>query len=110
LKSNDPIAFVDSLRERIVKTPKILKEIKVWNSKCKLISFKFEVGLTPEELIEIATKAGLDNHCDLVIANDKKQMQLHKSHIAFAIDPYDPKNQVILYDKNEIADYIYSIC
>jgi phosphopantothenate-cysteine ligase len=108
LKSNDPLAFIESMKERIYQTPKILKEIKTWNPNCKLISFKFEVGLTPEELIEVATKSGLDNNCDIVIANDKAQMTKEKKHIAYAIDPHNIENQVILYNKQEIAEFIYN--
>ena len=40
LKSNDPEAFIQSLKERIYQTPKILSHIKKWNPNCFLISFK----------------------------------------------------------------------
>jgi len=104
LKSNDPVAFIESLKERVYQTPKILKEIKGWNRNCFLVSFKFEVGLTTEELIRVASKAKEENGCDLVIANDKMQMKQEKRHIAYAISDYTEK----LTDKDEIAKYIFN--
>lgn len=106
LKSNDPMAFIESLKERIYQTPKILKEIKKWNPTCKLVSFKFEVGLTNEKLIEIATNSGKDNGCDLVIANDKTEMNKEKNHIGYAIQP-DGKVENIK-GKEKIAEYIFN--
>lgn len=106
LKSNDPIAFIESLKERIYQTPKILKQIKKWNPKCKLVSFKFEVGLEHEKLIEIATNSGKDNGCDLVIANDKTEMVKAGSHVAYAIHN-DGKIETI-DGKEKIAEYIFN--
>lgn len=104
LKSNDPMLFIESLKRRIYQTPKILKEIKTWNPDCKLISFKFEVGLDYNDLIEVATRSKIENKCDLVIANDKKQMVEAKEHIAFAIGN---DNITVLSGKDKIADYIF---
>jgi phosphopantothenate-cysteine ligase len=85
LKSNDPQAFIDSLRERIVVNPKIISFIKKWNPKTKLVGFKFEVDKTHDELIEIAFESLLRNECDFVVANDKKEMKDKKDHIAYII-------------------------
>lgn len=105
LKSNDPIAFIESLRERIYQTPKILKEIKKWNLDCKLISFKFEVSLEHEKLVEIAKTSMISGNSDLVIANDKTEMTKNESHIAYAITQ---DSEVKLYSKYEIANHIYN--
>lgn len=107
LKSNDPEAFIESMRERIYQTPKILKEIKVWNPKCKLISFKFEVGLSNMKLIGIALKSMVDNNCDLVIANDKSEMTREKEHIAYAVTTMEV---VPIRGKENISEYIYNFC
>ena len=105
LKSSDPQAFIESLKERIYQTPKILKEIKKWNPDCKLISFKFEVGLEHNDLIDIARKSLIDNNCDLVIANDKTEMVKSKSHIAYAVDR---ETSTKLNSKDEISNYIFN--
>jgi len=85
LKSNDPEAFIQSLKDRIYQTPKILAKIKEWNPNCFLISFKFENGLKHEDLIKIAKKSLLDNDCDLVIANDKQEMKILGDHMSYFI-------------------------
>lgn len=45
----------------------------------KKISFKFEVGLDHDNLIEITRKSMKDNNCDLVVANDKTEMVKNKT-------------------------------
>ena len=69
LKSNDTEAFIESMRERIFKNPKILSHIKTWNPNCFLISFKFENGTTHDELVDIAAESQEKNGCDIVICN-----------------------------------------
>lgn len=101
LKSNDPQAFIDSLRERITVNPKIISFIKKWNPKTKLIGFKFEVNKTKEELIDIAYESLVKNNCDLVIANDKQEMKDKNQHIAYIIDK--DKNVIECVGKLDIA-------
>lgn len=86
LKSNDPQAFIDSLKERIVVNPKIISFIKEWNPKTKLIGFKFEVNKTKDELIDIAYESLVKNNCDYVIANDKQEMKDKNQHVAYIVD------------------------
>lgn len=86
LKSNDPEAFIESLRKRIYRTPKILSHIKEWNPNCFLISFKFEVGKKFDDLLQIATESMENNKSDIVVANDKKEMEIHCSHVAYVIE------------------------
>ena len=106
LKSSDPQAFIDSLRDRIKMNPKILPLIKQWNPNCKLISFKFEVGLSHEELVRIAKESMKGGNSDVVIANDKTEMTNTKTHIAYAITN---DGEVKLNNKLEIAKYITSL-
>lgn len=104
LKSNDPQAFIDSLRDRIYQTPKILSHIKEWNPDCFLVSFKFEVGLSRDDLIDIATKSGEAAKSDIVIANDKATMKFKNKHCAIGICK-DSNFQ--LGDKKEISEFIF---
>lgn len=103
LKSSDPEAFIESLKERIYQTPKILPMIKQWNPNCKLVSFKFEVNVTHDELIDIAKKSMLFGKSDIVIANDKSEMVENKSHIAYGVYNDDV---IKLLDKYDIANFI----
>jgi phosphopantothenate---cysteine ligase (CTP) len=111
LKSNDPEAFIESLRERIYQTPKILSHIKKWNPNCCLVSFKFENGLTNEELLKIAYDSLVKNNCDLVIANDKAEMKRLNSHMSYFVSRV---NDLIKVDpingKEEIAKEILRRC
>jgi phosphopantothenate-cysteine ligase len=66
-----------------------------------LIGFKFEVGKSHQELIDIAYDSLLRNDCDLVIANDKYEMVREKNHIAYLIDK--DKNVRRCEGKYEIA-------
>lgn len=89
LKSNDPEAFIESMRERIYQTPKILSKIKEWNPNCFLISFKFENNISNEELMSIATNSLINNKCDLVVANDKAEMKRVGDHMSYFISRMD---------------------
>lgn len=107
LKSNDTDAFIESMRERIFKNPKILSHIKEWNPNCFLISFKFEDGTTHEELVKIATESQEKNGSDIVICNDKKEMSDKKAHIAYFIK--DEKEIYTASSKEEIAKKILEL-
>ena len=102
LKSNNPQAFIDSLRSRIKKSPKVISYIKKWNPEIKLISFKFEVGQSLNDLIDIAYNSMNNNGSDFVVANDKTEMQNAKEHIAYIID--EEKNYMKCNGKVEIAE------
>jgi phosphopantothenate-cysteine ligase len=85
LKSNDPEGFIQSMKERIYQTPKILSHIKEWNPNCFLISFKFENELTRDELLFSAEESMKKNGSDIVIANDKSEMKKLGVHKAYVI-------------------------
>lgn len=106
LKSNDPEAFIESLKNRIYKTPKILSQIKIWNPNCLLVSFKFEVGLDHDNLIEIARKSMKDNNSDFVVANDKTEMVKNKTHIAYIVNNID-SCEIIAKGKENISNVLY---
>jgi len=101
LRSNNEQEFIESMRSRIYKNPKVLAELKKWNPEMFLVSFKFEVGTSHSELIKIATKSMNDNKCDLVIANDKKEMTNNKAHIAYIVDKQG--NETLCKNKQDIA-------
>lgn len=109
LKSNDPEAFIESMKNRIYKTPKILSHIKTWNPKCILVSFKFEVNLDHDELIKIARNSMIDNGCDIVVANDKTEMVKNKSHIAYILSSDEPDIESKANNKYDIAKQLYEM-
>jgi len=110
LKSNSTDDFIQSLKERIYQTPKILSKIKEWNPNCFLISFKFENGLNYVDLINTAFESLTKNDCDVVIANDKKEMIKFKTHIShFCMKKDSIESVTKIEGKEEIAKEIYYI-
>ena len=116
LKSDDPEGFIESMKERIYQTPKILSHIKTWNPNCFLISFKFEDGMVKDELLISARNSMMKNGSDVVIANDKEEMKklgihkayfLRKKHIRTYGDVGELECE--LNGKEEIAKQIFKI-
>jgi phosphopantothenate-cysteine ligase len=107
LKSNDPIAFIDSMRSRIKMNPKIIQHVKEWNPNVLLFGFKFEVGLTKEDLIQTALDAIAKTKADYTLANDKEMMKKEGKHVAFLINKNG--NMCELFSKEEIANKILLI-
>lgn len=110
-KSTDPEAFIEYMSKTIAINPKIITHIKEWNPNIVLIGFKFEIGLSESELIELANKSIKTNKCDLVIVNDKKEMQEQQKHIARFVFPepygFNGFNKVVQFNgKSEIASGI----
>lgn len=85
LKSNNAEAFIESMRQRIVWTPKIILNIKDWNPNCLLISFKFENSGDENALMESALESMRYAKSDFVVANDKQLMQEAGKHTAIIL-------------------------
>lgn len=105
-KSNNPSGFIEFMRQTITITPKIISFIKKWRPETFLVGFKFEVGISEEEIIALARDSIEKNGCDLVIANDKKEMEKMNSHIArfvFSESMHSKFKDSISQNKYEIA-------
>lgn len=87
LSSGDPEAFAEYIKNTLRMNPKIISYIKTWNPHCKLVGFKFEVGISHESLLDKAYDSLVRNNCDLVVANDKAEMQREDEHVAYLVDP-----------------------
>jgi len=111
LKSGDPDAFIEYMRKTIKLNPKIISHIKEWRPETILIGFKFEVGISNEELIGLAKESIQKNGCDLVIANDKEEMNRMKEHIAYFVFSHEMSYKHGIHDgmvfgKSNIASKI----
>jgi len=82
------------------KTPKVLKQIKVWNPMAILVAFKLLVGVSEEELINVAQAKRDDAQADFVLANDLENIS-PTQHQALLIDRADQITR--LASKAEIA-------
>jgi len=85
LKSSDPEGFIEFMRQTICRTPKVLKYIKKWNPEVFLVSFKFEVGLEHDDLVQVAWESGQGALSDAVFANDKSEMDRRGEHVGYLL-------------------------
>ncbi len=69
---------------RLVRTPKVIKEIRRWAPGALLVQFKLEVGLSEAKLREAAVQSVRANRADLVLANDLTQIR-DETHPALVI-------------------------
>jgi len=60
----------EELFMKLIPTEKIVDKIRIdWNFKGILVKFKLQVGMSDEELIDIATKSMHDSKADMIVAN-----------------------------------------
>ena len=105
ISSDSAEAFVEHIRKTITKTPKVIANFRTWNPKAILVGFKFTVGKTSKELMEIANKLMADNSLDMVFANDKTQMQKEGEHVGtLLMKDWSEK----LRSKEDIAEGIFT--
>jgi len=71
---------------RLVPTPKVIGLVKDLDPRTFLVGFKLEVGKTSEELREIGYEFLKKNRCDLVVANDLRQIESGQ-HTGYFITP-----------------------
>ena len=74
-------------------TPKIISIIKNISPETYLVGFKLLDGVSKEELISVAKKLRDKNKCDLVVANDLKNIR-KGNHKAYLIDKKDEIEEV----------------
>jgi len=65
----------DKLTITFIKTPKIIKQMRALWPHAFLISFKLEVGLSEDELIERAYTSLMKNGADIVVANNQNEIK-----------------------------------
>ena len=116
LKSDDPEALVEYIRSKIIVNPKIISNFRKWNTNKDLfiVSFKFEIDKTREELCKIAHDSLSRNSCNLVVANDKAEMIREKEHIGYVVYPegYNirvaGKGNIVKNIYSHVRDYFYN--
>jgi phosphopantothenoylcysteine synthetase/decarboxylase len=70
VKSDEPELWL-----RLVRTPKLVDQIRrPWGFKGVLVKFKLEVGLTEDQLREVAERARVQSDADLIVANTLEGM------------------------------------
>ena len=93
-------SYEDDLVIVLKKTPKIISIIKNICPDTYLVGFKLLDNVKKEKLIEVAKKLRDKNNCDLVVANDLKNIN-KDMHKAYIIDKNN--NEILCNTKEEIA-------
>jgi len=108
LSSSSAEDFIEHMRKTIRPTVKIINLIKEWRPEVILVGFKFTVGKTYDEMVDIAYKSLGTYNGDYVVVNDKVEMEKHKIHVAYLMGRFD---SIILpmWGKNDIATRLVSI-
>lgn len=105
LSSSDKEAFIEFMKRTIKPTNKIIGMVKSWQPSTILVGFKFTVGKTREEREQIVQKLMEDNKCEIVVSNDKKEMEYRRDHIAKI---YDNKKGILFSGKQRIAKGLFA--
>src|SRR3989304_5933212 len=71
---------------RLVPTTKAVRLVKELAPKTFLAAFKLEVGKVRDELVASALELLRKNRCDLVVANDQKEIEAGE-HTGYFVDP-----------------------
>ena len=74
-------------------TAKLVDQIRTACPEAFLVKFKLQVGLTPEELYDIALNSLKSTGADLIVANDLDTMD-GENHLAYIIDPQGRSRKV----------------
>ncbi len=106
LKDNKISSNVDNLIIKLKKTPKIISMIKSISPSTYLVGFKLLDNVSEEYLINTAIKLKDKNNCDLVVANDLKNIRdgNHKAYIIKKSNDY-----IIAEGKEDIAEKLVGV-
>jgi phosphopantothenate--cysteine ligase len=66
--------------------PKVISKVKEWAPNAYLVGFKLLVDSTDEELVYNAEKSVKDNKCDMVVANDLRDIK-NNAHKLLIVKP-----------------------
>ena len=67
------------------KAPKIIQHIKKWQPNTTLIGFKLLVGVSEEELVQVAKESIVKNQADFILANDLENIT-NEQHIGLLVN------------------------
>ena len=65
----------DAMTIQLTPAEKLINKVKEWLPETKLVGFKLLVNSTEAELFDAANKSIVTNHCDMVVANDLRDIK-----------------------------------
>lgn len=101
VRTEKTASAVEEWTIRLVPTPKVIGLVKDLAPETFLVGFKLEVGKEPEELRRIALQFLKKNRCDLVVANDLRQIE-GGEHTGYFVTP-DGRVAKVAVGKDAIA-------
>ena len=107
IQNNDKISSnLSNMYIKLVPTPKVISQIKEWDKDIFLVGFKLLSNVTKDTLIDVAKNLMQKNNCDVVVANDIKDITA-TTHKAYIIT----KDENMLYaeTKQDIAQQLSEI-
>ena len=91
----------DDLVLHLVKTPKLVDNIRTpWGFNGKLVKFKLEVGVTEDQLLDIAMSSRKQSKADYIVANRLDDFKDWETPNMFIIGPNDDVTRV---SRNDLA-------
>jgi phosphopantothenate--cysteine ligase len=91
---------LDELWLRLVPTPKLVDSIREWGlGDGKLVKFKLEVNVSPEELFNRAGKSRADSDADLIVAN---RLDNFSDWAEPSMQIIDRDSDVVMVSRNEL--------
>lgn len=103
----DKVASEEEWVVRLVPTPKAIRLVKEISPRTFLVGFKLEVGKTPEDLVASVREWKRKNDCDVVVANDLREIE-SGVHRGYFIGP-EGELLRIAEGKEEIARAVIEI-
>lgn len=100
---NGKIRSADDFQIKLKVLPKLINKIKEWSPSSILVGFKLMVNSSEHTLIEAAKKSILDSKCDMVVANDMRDIKDGK-HMVHLV--YPDKECVIYYTDPTDLNYL----
>jgi phosphopantothenoylcysteine synthetase/decarboxylase len=95
-----------NLNIQLEPTPKLIGEIKKVLPSCKLVGFKLLVDSTEEELLAAARKSIDENHCDLVVANDLRDIKAGKHRLLLVYPKHEHYKDYDGYESTDDPNYL----
>lgn len=89
---------------RLKLLPKVISKVKTWAPNAYLVGFKLLVNSTESELVENAMKSIETNGCDMVVANDLRDIK-NSAHQVFIVKPN--KSPIMYHSASNITNANY---
>ena len=107
------IGTKDQMRIDLCGAPKVISEVKLLNPNCKLVGFKLLVDSTDDELFDAAKRSIEINNCDLVVANDLRDIRANEHRVMLVTrdgeavihvsNPFDPDHLARIVARESLA-------